>query len=350
MVVLRKRACWRFLLLFLLLPLMQAALAAEATPDADEYQPGRGLRLGDSGWRLGGYASAGYLDLRDEGSAFVVDNLSLLMRWEGEGRWRLFSELDLEDAFRYEPGRGRISSRSYLALERLYADYLHSTALNYRLGKFLTPIGRWNVIHADPLVWTTSRPLVTQRSFPTNATGVMLFGAAQLGGRTVDYSIYGAVGRDWRPDPELDPFKEAYGLHTSVALSANTSLGLSLASFEQVGAEGERRKLVGFDYVWERDRYEISAELAYRFSDLDDSFDERGAFVQAVAPLSERLYAVARYEYFKPAGPDTETHLWLAGVAYKFAPNWVLKAEYQDTTRQQALASNGLLTSISVLF
>ena len=73
-------------------------------------------------------------------------------------------------------------------------------------------------------------------------------------------------------------------------------------------------------------------------------------FVQAVAPLSKRLYAVGRFEYFDAAGPATDTHLWLAGVAYKIAPAFVLKAEYRESSRYEPLAPAGLLTSISVLF
>jgi hypothetical protein len=328
-----------------------ASLAETEEPAAEnESAPGRGWRVPGTGLSIGGYTSGGFVDFQGDASAFVVDNLSLLAHWESEGRWRVFSELDLEDVFAYQPGRGRLSSRSYLALERLYADYLHSTALNVRLGKFLTPIGRWNIIHADPLVWTTSRPLVTEQTFPTNATGVMLFGSVPVMGRTLDYSLYGAVGNDWRPDPELDPFEEAYGVHASLPVSANADFGVSLVSFEQRDAAGERRKLIGFDYTWSRRRFEVSAEAAYRFSERGGTFDERGAFVQAVAPVTQKLYAVARYEYFDAAGPSADTHLWLAGMAYKIAPAFVLKAEYRETSRFEPRAPGGVLTSISVLF
>jgi hypothetical protein len=51
-----------------------------------------------------------------------------------------------------------MSKTSACEVERLYLDYLHSDALATRLGKHLTPIGRWNLRHADPLVWTATRP------------------------------------------------------------------------------------------------------------------------------------------------------------------------------------------------
>ena len=39
--------------------------------------------------------------------------------------------------------------------------------------------GRWNLIHAAPLVWTTLRPLATSRLFPTSVNGAM---SKMLGG------------------------------------------------------------------------------------------------------------------------------------------------------------------------
>jgi hypothetical protein len=350
MIALRSSICRAVLCSAVLFAFGPSLARAEEPVAESEHQPGRGWQIPGTGLSIGGYASGGFVDYQHDASAFVIDNLSLIAHWESEGKWRVFSELDLEDVFAYQPGRGRLSSRSYLALERLYADYLYSTALNLRLGKFLTPIGRWNIIHADPLVWTTSRPLVTEQTFPTNATGIMLFGSAPLLGKTLDYSVYGAVGNDWRPDPELDPFEEAYGVHASMPVSANAEFGISLVSFEQRDTEGERRKLIGFDYNWSRERFEISAEAAYRFSDRGDTFDERGMFVQAVAPLTQKLYAVGRYEYFDAAGPTDDTHLWLAGVAYKIAPAFVLKAEYRESSRYEPRAPSGVLTSISVLF
>lgn len=333
-----------------------AALACCANAQAQETHtdgerlPGRGWLVPGTSLNLGGYASGGYVDLRDAPAMFEIDDLSFITHWESEGRWRLFAEIELKDVFAFQPGHGRVSSRSYLGLERLYADYVHTAAVNLRIGKFLTPIGRWNLVHADPLVWTTSRPLITEKTFPTNTTGLMLFGSTPLLGRSIDYSFYSATGREWRPDPDLDPFEDAFGMHASVPVSKNADFGVSLVSFEQREAHGERRQLVGFDYNWVRGRYEVSAEAAYRFSERGGGFDERGMFLQGVAPFTQRLYGVARYEYFDAAGPSTATHIWLAGLAYKLGPAFVLKAEYRQSTRFAPLAPDGLLTSVSVLF
>ena len=350
MFVLRYRPERGLLCLAALLLLGSAAVRADEPELEPDYRPGQGWQVPGTGISLGGYASAGFENLRDSPASYAVNDLSLFVHWEGEGKFRFFSEIDLEDAFSYSPASGSDTGDRSVALERLYGDYLYSAGLNFRAGKFLTPIGRWNIVHADPLVWTTSRPLTTERLFPTNVTGAMVFGSVSVLGRDLDYSVYTALANDWRPDPKLDPFDEAYGLHIETPVSANAEFGVSLVSFEQKSSVGERKKLLGLDYFWSRGRYELAAEAAYRISDEGNMHDERGLFIQGVAPLSARLYAVARYEFYDEAGPTPAVNLWLAGLALKLSPALVLKIEYREASELQVLAPDGLLASISVLF
>jgi hypothetical protein len=335
------------------LPLVSVADEDQAnipTIDAD-YQPGHGWKMPGTGFRLGGYSSAGFDDDRHSREwSFGIDNLSLFVWWEGEGKLRLFTELDLENPLKIEQDGGLTTRRAYFALERLYADYLYSEKLNLRAGKFLTPIGRWNVIHADPLVWTTSRPLITKRTFPTNVTGAMAYGILPIMGLDVDYSIYTNLGEDWRPDPKLDPFEEVFGMHLNFPLSGAGELGISYANFEQRASVGERKNLLGLDYAWAKDRYEVSAELAYRFSDEGSRSDERGLFVQAVAPISARWYAVGRYELYDPAGPAPTMNVGVLGLAMRLSPALVFKAEVSHSSNNRIKSPEGFFTSFAILF
>lgn len=323
---------------------------ADDAATVGEHTPGQGWHLGDSGFAVGGYFNLVGDRLDGMPGEVSVDDFSLFAHWEGDSRWRAFTEIDLEDSFSYQPGQGRVHGDGYVALERLYADYAFSSALSFRVGKFLTPVGRWNVIHADPLVWTTSRPLVTEQSFPTNVTGVMAYGTLPALGRSLDLAVYSAIGQDWRTNPRLDPFEEAIGAHLGVPLDAATDLGLSLVSFEQRGARDERRTLIGADWQWRRDRVEVSAEAAWRFSERGRRYGEGGAYLQAVVPLGARLYAVGRYEFFDPAGATPALDLWTGGLVLKPLPALLLKAEYRTGARNRALAPDGLLASVALLF
>ena len=338
-----------FVLALLLLYGPSSVCAEDSAAGVDD-QPGKGWQIPGTGFRLGGYASGGFESERHRSAMLGIDDLSLFVHWESEGKLRFFSELDLEKPVVLDDNDGLTARHVYLALERLYADYLYSEKLNVRVGKFLTPIGRWNVIHAAPLVWTTSRPLITEHSFPTNATGLMAYGTLPVSSQEIDYSIYTAIGEDWRTDPKLDPFEEAYGFHLTVPTNGYGEFGVSFANFEQRGSVGERKNLLGMDYFWSRDRYELSAELAYRLSDEDQKSDEKGLFVQGVMPVTERLYAIGRYEFFDKAGPTPPMNLWLAGVAMRLSPAMILKAEFTQATHNRIQAHEGFFASFAILF
>lgn len=333
--------------------LMISALGwADEPPEAGEstYQLGKGWKFAGTGLSLGGYTSVAVESDHRRSKKLGIDDFSVFLHWENDGKIRFFSEWDMENPLAWEQGQGITAKHLYLALERIYVDYLYSEKVNVRAGKFLTPIGRWNVVHAAPLVWTTSRPLVTEHTFPSNATGAMVYGTLPAFGTQVDYSLYAALGDDWRTDPKLDPFEEAYGLHLMLPLSHLGELGFSYSNFEQRGAIGERRNLLGLDYFVTRNRYELNAEWAYRFSDDDHSASEKGLFVQGVAPLSERWYAIARYEMYDKAGADRPTNLWLGGVAMRLSPAMLLKAEVSQATHNRIQAQEGFFASFAVLF
>ena len=339
----------RFLILLALLSGHTTAWAEDTLAGAD-YQPGNGWQIPGTGFRLGGYASAGMENDRHRNTNIGLDDFSLFVHWESDGKLRLFSELDLEKPVMWEQSSGLTTNHAYLALERLYADYLYSENINFRAGKFLTPIGRWNVIHAAPLVWTTSRPLITEHTFPTNATGAMAYGTLPVMGHEIDYSVYTAIGNEWRPDPKLDPFEEAYGLHLTMPTTNLGEFGVSYANFEQKGNIGERKNLLGMDYFWSRNRYEISAEMVYRLSDEGHRSDEKGLYIQGVAPIADRWYAIGRYELYDQAGSASTLNLWLAGLAMRLTPAMLFKAEVSHATHNQIQAPEGIFASFAIMF
>jgi len=342
-------ACLRLLCPALLLLAPPAACAGDDTAiRLGSYELGRGLPLGDSGFTVGGYATARYDDVRGGDPRLTADHLSLMLWWEGSGRWKFFSEVDLEEGIATR--RSGADEERFLALERFYADYALSDSLNVRLGKYLTPIGRWNQIHADPLVWTTSRPMVTRSVFPGTATGAMVQGSITLGSREMDYAVFLSAGTELRRKPAEDPFSEARGLRLNVPVTSALQVGLSLADFEQEAAPGRRKRLAGADFLWSRKRWEVTGEGVYRSSDEGPAFAEKGGFVQVVAPLGDRLYAVGRVEALRFAAADKTSRNWVAGLNYRYNRALSLKAEVVRGSHLQDGMPEGFLASLSVLF
>lgn len=320
---------------------------AEETPESG-YVLGGGYAIPDTNWHLGGYGTATFGDPQGEGDArLAVDNLSLFLWWEGEGRWKFFSEFEYENSL--SSGSNNRFEDDYLSWERAYLDYALTDSVSLRAGKFLTPIGHWNLVHATPLVWTTSRPLTTLLAFPTNMTGVMATTSLPSLGNGVDVSVYASGGQEIRPNPDLDPFSSAIGAHVTYYLGGESQIGFSYADFEQEKSRPERKQIAGVDFLWSHERVELSGEAIYRSSDFGASYDERGAFVQLVVPLSQKLYGVGRWENFRLAGDPATTRLWVGGLNYRIRPTIVLKAEWIEARHDTEQAPDGFLASISVL-
>jgi len=345
----KVRTCLR--LLAMLLATSGAMNAACADDDAPirlgDYELGRGLALGGTGATLGGYATARYQDPEGGTGQLSLDHLSMMLWWEGAGRFRFFTEVDLQKGVATR--RDTPDDDSFLSLERIYVDYVATDSVTLRAGKYLTPIGRWNQIHADPLVWTTSRPMVTDQVFPSTATGVMVLGTVPLLAIGLDYQVFVEAGSDRRPTPNEDPFSEARGLHLNAPLTPELQIGLSLASFEQEDMPNDHKQLVGLDFLWTQRRWELSGEGVYRSSSLGADNAEYGGYVQLVAPLTERLYAVTRAELFRFAG-DSSARAWVAGLNYRYRGTLTLKAEWVEGHDLPPGLQEGFLASASILF
>ena len=330
--------------------MLLATAAHAADNDTQAYQPGDGWTIPHTDLTIGGYASTSLTRETSEPWTLDLSHLSLFLWWSGDSRLRFFSETDLERAVQFRTS-GTTTGNAYLALERLYADWTQSDELNFRIGKFLTPIGRWNLIHAEPLVWTTSRPVITEQVFPTNATGGMVYGTLVSIGAGLDYSVYGSIGKELRPDPALDTFKEAYGFHLSYPVQPTLQLGLSYANFEQTREIGAHKNLLGVDSVWTSNGYELSAEAAWRFSSAGGGADEKGGFVQAVIPLADKLFAIGRYEYLQQTGEDEGNSLWLGGMDYRWNRSLIFKTEFSKSEHHnQTNEPGGFLASLAALF
>jgi hypothetical protein len=333
-----------------LLAVFSVAAAADGNPLSDiNYRLGDGLHIPGVGLTIGGYATAVYEHPRGLPARAALDDLSLSLWWDGMERWRVFSEFDVENIASSRSAKVADEDR-FLALERFYVDYAWSESTTVRGGKFLTPIGRWNLAHATPLVWTSSRPLVTIHGFPTNVTGVMVSGSLVAAQQTVEYSVYGSIGRDLRPSPTVDTFRDAIGTHLAFAGPSDSQWGLSFVNFDQSATPGDRKQLLGLDFLWAQGGYEVSAEGVYRLSSKGRVDTERGGFVQWVAPLSGRLHVVGRIETYRLAQQPGPTRLVVAGLNFRITPAAVLKVEWVQATRHLRGEPEGFLSSFSVLF
>ena len=266
--------------------------------------------------------------------------------------YAFFSEIAFNDWFSHA---GERALDDALKIERLYLDILATDSLTLRAGKFLTPVGRWNVLHVSPLLWTTSRPLVAQEQlFSGNVNGLMLSKTIEWGERNVDLSAYIDNSKQLDPDQNQIGFDHAYGGRANVELFDELQVGASYLAYKKYFGYDfhlDTNHLFGMDVLWQKNNYEIQLEMIYRHAnDIQD--DEHGFYVQGVVPLVDHLFAVGRYEYLngKHRNIKTDAKVGVAGLTWRPWVPLALKAEYRFGSQNEFIAPSGFYTSFSMFF
>lgn len=329
------------------------------------YRLGQGLYAPALGLHLGGYANLHYYDLGDHPAALTVHDVSLFVTKDLGSRWKLFSELEVSDGLSIRDGHATTAAAEF-DVERLYADYHARPGINLRLGKFLTPVGQWNLVHADPLVWTVSRPLTTTAAFARHASGAMLYGTVTAAGRDLDYWLFADDSDDLAPAQDRDQAFSAYGADSSLhnnflhavggrvlyhLFADRLAVGASYVSYELQNPRHHYR-LRGIDFSWNQNGYSLSGEGIDRSGDAGVR-NEYGGYLQAVVPmrsLSPRLYLVGRIERYHSALLDRFTVIRTLGLNYRPLPGLALKLERRSGHANALLEPSGWLASFAVLF
>lgn len=328
--------------------------AAQSPPDSPPqgYTLGSGLRLGDSGIRLGGYITIDFENPSNERATLTFDDASLFVFGDIGPRLRFFMEAE-ETHFWQIDSAGRVEATNNSDLERLYVDYLHGDAFKVRTGKFLTPVGTWNEIHPDPLTWTVSRPVASYATFPAFTTGVQAFGTWATAGRDVDYNVF--VQHNASIDRSTGDRRTERMVGGRVRLrQGRVEVGVPAVRYTERDT-GDVVTFSGADLVVRAGRLELRGEAtAGRVRAIDgDSRAEYAAYLQGVVALTDRLFVVGRQERAHSRDQLTYTAT-SAGLLFRPLPAMSFKLELQGRSGRllptDAPKGNRLLAGFGVLF
>ena len=311
------------------------------------YFPGRSYRLGSTVANLGGFLVAEGSRPEGEQTELSVDDLTFLLWVEATPKLRLFSEIQVNNLFLAADDAKTISSDPGLQVNRIYGDLDLGDRLSIRVGKFLTPIGRWNPVLAEPFVWTTSEPRIADLAFDDTTTGAMVGGAAFSENGTFHYSIYGQFLDPSKPDSEPPHASRSVGTRVEyMSLLGGWSVG---GSFLAVEKDGLWHYLGGLDGLLQHGPLEITGELLVE----DGKLEERrlwGAYVQGVYELVTGFHLIARLEHFDRTNGGVPLNPVDAGVAWFPKANLLLKADYLLTDHRTDDVAPGIRASVSLLF
>ncbi len=312
------------------------------------YQAGRGFHLGNTGLTIGGFSTVEAEFLEGGEQSGGLEELNFLLSYDPFPFVHVFSELGIGTLAELERGRSGVHSDPNLEVERLYLDLGNRDALRLRFGKFFTPIGRWNLARIEPLLWTTSEPLIVEEVFDDSTTGAMLHGTMFPRGGALSYSLYGAFLDPLDAEPDEDPVKHSAGAHVEWASLKGWTLGASY--FAAQLHKGEWNHLGGADLLWHpHRRVELSSEVVFGEGSREDG-TLWGFYGQAVVETVRTLYLVGRYERFDPPGGGRAINLFDLGFAWVPVPYFRVKADYLIADHRHELAEPGLRLSFSFLF
>ncbi len=320
---------------------------------------------------LGGYGSVvfGRSEADAERPATLVDAgaAALLLSGTLAPRLSYFGEVEAVSVSQ-ENWTGR-REEQHLEVERLYGEYAFGDALRLRVGRFLTPVGQWNEIHAEPLTWTALRPLTTYRPFAKSTTGVLAAGMLPILGRDLGYAAYIAPPRWSREEGEESGFARAAGGRIAIELLPGLVVGTSVSRFnvsrpyeekdpggpepdgsaeERREAEADARSLFAADLSWKTGPLDLLSE-GVALSGTATRPAERGAFLQAAVRLFDPLHLVLRTETYDPVY-DGAVHIQTVGLTYRPLVHATFKLERQFTTDPSLRVRDGWFASASALF
>ncbi|MBI2962599.1 MAG: hypothetical protein HYY35_02500 [Deltaproteobacteria bacterium] len=313
-----------------------------------EYRAGRGLHLGDTRLTIGGFTTAEAERLEGGESAGGIEGANFFLFFDPLPYVHLFSELETGQLVGAAGDQRGARSHLRLGVDRAYGDFGASDALGLRFGKFLTPIGRWNPVPAEPFVWTASEPLIVENVFDDTVTGAMLFGRAFAPRGALSYSLYGTFLDPFDFDPGEPPAEHSAGGYVEWASLDGWALGASYFASEARG--GPWHHLGGVDGLWRPSaRIELSGEAVF-----GEGTRENGAlwglYAQAVVETIDTLYAIGRYEHFAPPGDGRAIDLYDVGLTWIPVYYLRLKVDYRIADHRDELSAPGLRSSLSLLF
>lgn len=298
------------------------------------------------GFALGGYSSAGVEIPRNQTANAFVNEISLFVTWDNATRVKFFGEFELESPLRWNHSQGLTTRDAYFDLERFYVDYNLSETLNLRAGRFLTPAGRWNLIHAAPLVWTSSRPVVTELLFPSSINGLMLYGSVPYQDYAFEYTLFAEAMKDQVEENDETIYKHVHGARFT--LNAPVNVGITLASLQEDAPLSPTYRLIGLDFVTHLGNWELSGEGFYRETNKGKQAGS-GAYLQSAYHLGNEWYWLTRLETFEhPAYGSAER--WVLGATKRVKPNQLLKFEFVGGSGDLPEAPRGFISTFAVLF
>ena len=312
----------------------------------EEYKLGEGIQVGSLPFYVGGYFSLDYIKKEGE-TKYSVDDVAIL----GYGNYNKFSymiELEYSKLYSYiDRGSQTFTQKdSHLYIERLYIDYNYNENFSFRVGKYNSDIGFWNLLPVNVLRETTSSPQSTYIIFPKFTTGLNTsYTSYRNGGLKINATLQHNKSID---DEDYNNYEvdKHYGAGLSYEMDEYTfkiNGGYFHADYD-ISKENLYYLLASTKY--EADKYQIIAELGSQKTKKKYTTKYAG-YIQGAYRFTQNHIGVLRAELYDNKKLNVSEEIFVVGYTYRPLYPIALKSEYQFHSKED---DNKLLFSLSVLF
>jgi hypothetical protein len=322
---------------------------------ADDYVLGHGYDLGS--WNISGYATAELNLPNRQAAQFAIDDFSIFAHGRINRYINPFIDVEYYNQPLWLEGNGVLSSSGRFALERLYNDSYVTDALFLRIGKMLTPVGEWNLIHASPLVATTIRPLTTYINFSEFVSGM------SLNYVTEQQSLLPSVIVYYQPSEELLPktltsrtyrYKNISGIQLVYAHDLDWRAALSIQHAELIN-RNEHQTLFSWDGRYDFELFSVETQASYNQIYGNQAHNrlrnnEWGGYLQLSIPITDEWSLVGRGETFSARDAKTSQQNAVFGTNYRPNTAMIWKLEYLVVKGESTVLNEGVYASFGVMF
>ncbi|MBE9527727.1 MAG: hypothetical protein IME99_00650 [Proteobacteria bacterium] len=306
---------------------------AEAEAEGEEVRHKLGLigRAVD----VSGYADVELIltDQKEQNNRFRVRHLSLFFTKEIVKGWKLFTEIEYEDAplFRANTGADTVNTaQGDVYVEQMYVEYRRSLDLDFRVGRVLTPAGIWSIYHYPPYVPTQSNPIMYKLLFPKVSDGLQVRKSFTINDSPLDTHLYVAngAGNPGRLDRNGN---KAIGGRINYSIDLLDGLDLGGSFYGERDNDDIRRATYGAHLLLNLDRLSLQSEYAVRHNSPPGSgtdYDDKGLYAQ-LTYHKDRWGFTGRYDWFDENNTLStgDRYRYTGAVNYNIAHNLVGKAE-----------------------
>lgn len=284
---------------------------------------------------VSGYADAEYsfTNQRGENSKFRIRHLSLFFTKDIQKEWKLFTEVEFEDAPRIQsdPKTDTVTkSQGTLFVEQMYIQYHPTFEWDLRFGRFLTPAGIWAIYHYPPYVPTQTAPLFHKIIFPQVSDGIQYRRSVNVFNSLLDTTLYAANGAGNPGSGDLNENKAA-GARLNYATYVLGDLSFGGSYYREKDNQDAMRNSFGAHLLFTRGSFKLQAEYAFRHNRPPSgiSFNDAGSYTQLSYDIDKWTLA-GRFDWYDrdQSDPKNDHYRYTGAVNYHFAPNVVAKAEY----------------------